>query len=344
MEVALEPQSLRLSLSTGEDLWWPYNRIRIQASSFSKGITRIETLGDFPEILEISNPDFPKALQEKIPKDQWNRSRRRPKNLLPTMIVAAALLAGAVYSFSHWGIPRVSDWAARRVSVEWELKLGETLLLNVAPESRRCNSAAVQEAMAQALDRLTKAGAALPYDIELVFLKSPLVNAVALPGGKIIVFQGLLKELEDGDELGAVLSHEIQHIEQKHSLQSVFRALSFGVIIGVFSSESTQMQELLQAAVSLGIMGFSRKDEKEADLGAMETLGRAGIDPWSMVRLLKILDNSVPEGSTSLQYFSTHPPSKNRIADMSLLAAQNTLESRPLFTDSQWRKIKKLCQ
>jgi len=138
------------------------------------------------------------------------------------------------------------------------------------------------------------------------------VNACAIPGGHIYVNQGLLDcpGLSD-DELAFVLAHEITHIEKKHGLKQMRKALPLSLAVGEIDSESAK--EIASIVLNIYRAGRSRKDEEEADIKGFELLVKAGYDPsagLSFMRRLETLSKDNPDPFELL--FATHPPTHDR--------------------------------
>lgn len=154
-------------------------------------------------------------------------------------------------------------------------------------------------------------------DYQFTVVNSGEANAWALPGGKIAITRGLLRNLESEAELAAVLSHEIVHAAGRHWANSkkTSRLLS-GLVTGL----SFFLPGAASFGASLGkdlyMAHYSRSDESEADLYGMKMMDAAGYDPVGMVRLQKhFLELSKTKTTSFARLFSTHPPTQSRIED-----------------------------
>lgn len=155
-------------------------------------------------------------------------------------------------------------------------------------------------------------------------LDSEEINAFAAPSGLILVSRGLLRCASSEDEVAAILAHEIAHVARRHGLQAIKKSrvttavTSVGLTLAEQQAPGTWGQ--LTAAFSDSIAditstlvnsGYSRAFEREADLGALETLRRAGYDPWALVRMLEVMDRRLQPGGRD--FAKTHPDPKVRI-------------------------------
>ncbi len=135
-----------------------------------------------------------------------------------------------------------------------------------------CDDAAGKAAAAALLARLTPTGA-FPEPVSLRIVDRPVVNAVALPGGQVVLFRKLVEEAESADELAGVLAHELAHIEAKHPAKLMVRLFGLSLIVRAFGGGAAGMAD------EMLLLGSSRAAEAEADAGAVRILQRAGISP-----------------------------------------------------------------
>jgi predicted Zn-dependent protease len=145
------------------------------------------------------------------------------------------------------------------------------------------------------------------------------MNAYAMPGGKIMVYSGLVTRLNLSDaELAAVLGHEISHALREHTRERVSRAyeqeialLGVAVVTGAGPGALDLANEVASVTFQLP---HSREQESEADVMGLELMARAGYDPNAAVSVWRKM--LAAEKSTPPQFLSTHPSSSNRIAEL----------------------------
>ena len=158
---------------------------------------------------------------------------------------------------------------------------------------------------------------------ELAIVDNPTINAFVLPGGKIVVFSGILTVAQNQHQLAAVMGHEVAHVTAGHPKERINRqeAASFGadtlalILGGGYSQQTRAAQSSLSTLATLGILNpFSRGQESEADIIGLEYMAKAGFDPRESVELWKTMneknETSIPE------YMSTHPSGETRIDDL----------------------------
>lgn len=141
-------------------------------------------------------------------------------------------------------------------------------------------------------------------------LNSPEVNALALPGGFIYIFKGLVDLMPSDDELAGVIGHEIGHVVKRHTVQLIEKNLLLNVAsLAIFRDKGLIEQSL---AINAIMAGYSRDDERQADhLGFLHSY-KAGYNPYSMT--MGLMKLSSLDQHYQYDLFSDHPESKERIA------------------------------
>ncbi|MEM1423498.1 MAG: M48 family metalloprotease, partial [Planctomycetota bacterium] len=156
---------------------------------------------------------------------------------------------------------------------------------------------------------------------EFVLLDSEVINAFALPGGKVFVSRGLMERMTNESQLAAVLGHEVAHVTAEHADQQVSRQMIIsGIAIGATVAAGTQDSEYWQYAVPAIVGGaglfnlkFGRDEESEADTLGMRYMTRAGYNPRGMLELMEILRDASGGGGGQLEILATHPLPDTRI-------------------------------
>jgi predicted Zn-dependent protease len=170
----------------------------------------------------------------------------------------------------------------------------------------------------------------LPYSVTL--FHTNLVNAFALPGGKVAVFEGLYsgedRLVEGEDEMAAVIAHEVAHVTCRHSTEEMTRSLPVELVLGgaaIFAEldENEDLEAILGGAFVLyeGVIStkYSRADEEEADAVGLDYMARAGYDPSAAVRLWRRAHDKEGSEPKWINYLSTHPRNKDRARNLEKL-------------------------
>ncbi len=207
---------------------------------------------------------------------------------------------------------------AARVPAQWGEKIGGEVITNLRSENLLLddtNDCAQLDSLAAPLIQV------LPADsrsLQFYVAKNPLPNAFALPGGAVVVNQGLLQLTGDPDEILGVLAHELAHQTRRHVIRRAIAAAGPLVIFGVFLHSSSGAGNLL--ALGSGLMAFqefSRDYETEADDTGWDYLVAANIDPRGMIHVfqkLEAVEGKLGMKSVEPQALRSHPDTAKRIA------------------------------
>lgn len=159
--------------------------------------------------------------------------------------------------------------------------------------------------------------ARMPWRFQI--LKSQLPNAFALPGGYIFITSGLLRLLDTEEQVAAALAHEVGHVNARHVVDNLQRALGTQLILRAVSRAAGDRAEaavpITRIVLKMTNLGFTREQELEADRLGIIYLVRSGRNPWAMVETLEklgILEESKKPGIAEL--FRTHPHSARRVS------------------------------
>lgn len=140
------------------------------------------------------------------------------------------------------------------------------------------------------------------------------VNAFAAPGGYIYVTKGLMDAVESDDELAGVIAHELGHIDKKHSVKAAEKkGIMMLLVAGLgLNKKSEKYAKYAAIASYFADLKFSRKDEYEADSCAVKYTAAAGYNPAGIVDFFHRIDTG-SKSAKFTKYFSTHPPTPDRI-------------------------------
>ena len=275
--------------------------------------------------------DVPADIAARLPAKQkyggWiDRLGIGPAALTFTIISAAVV---AVIMFTP-------QWLAPLIPSSFERHLGDALVGDFG--GRFCGG----DKGSAALKKLASSLDSDISDLQVEVANIDMLNAVALPGGKIIIFQGLLDQARSPDEVAGVLAHEMGHVRKRHVMQSLLRQMGLSLVLGGLDGNA--------GSIVNGALGatYTRAAETEADGYSMTALARANISPVataSFFERLSKMDGSA-EGNDQMQavtgYLSSHPLSSSRKK-----AFENSLvkgkDYKPVLTPAEWTELKTMC-
>lgn len=173
------------------------------------------------------------------------------------------------------------------------------------------------------------------YPITVSLVKSESANAMAIPGGRMIVLSGLLKKVKSENGLMFILAHELAHYKNRDHLRGMGRGIVLTALAAFFTGSGSDLTQVLTPAVNLGTARYSQDRESLADGKALSALNCfyghiGGADEFFTA--MADLDESTIKRVT--HYVATHPEAQQRINDLHKLAAQmryTTGPVRPLF-------------
>jgi predicted Zn-dependent protease len=170
-------------------------------------------------------------------------------------------------------------------------------------------------------------------------VESETVNAFALPGGPIVVFTGLLREAESPDQLAGVLAHEMAHVTRRHGLTRI--AQSLGVVAAVqllFGDVSGVMAVAVEVLHEGAVNSYSREQEHEADMDAVQRMRAAGLDAGALADFFELLAKKEGQLPSVLRWLGTHPDLAQRVRDVRA-ARGAAVEHEPLNID--WPEVQR---
>jgi Zn-dependent protease with chaperone function len=189
---------------------------------------------------------------------------------------------------------------AEHMPMSWERKLGAAFDFPI--EASKCDNPAAQRALNHIVDRLDPTARKDGFTVELVDLSE--ANAAALPGGRMIVLNGLFDDIDDPDAIAGIVAHEIAHVRRRHVPAAMVRQLGLGTVATLMGGGAVASN-----ASGLLSLKYSRTAEAEADSDAIAMLARAGIDPRPTARAFdefRKAEGSLPE------WLGSHPASAGR--------------------------------
>jgi beta-barrel assembly-enhancing protease len=328
-EIEVEIDGLRIHLKGDLQVWWPYAEVRLIRNAADPGEIRLEKGGPLPEILVVPQTMFFDALRQIF--SEIPPPFREPgiRSLRPILAVVAALGAvGIILSLYIWGIPFLSTWAASRIPISWEEKLGRTIGDSLAPADVRCDNVSCEPILREVMEILSAALPERAYKFRVIVVDEPEVNAFAVPGGTIVLYRGLIERIQSTEELAGVLAHEMQHILHRHATRIILENASFGMLFSLILGDTNSAAGVgREGAVALATLHYSRQYEEQSDREGIKLILAAGIDPKGMISFFEEIQKEDRKRVAVPAYFSTHPDLGGRISRLQAIARENPLKN-----------------
>lgn len=195
--------------------------------------------------------------------------------------------------------------------------------------------AKISQAVEQYLKDDNKSKRVKNFSWEFNLVEENTVNAWCMPGGKVVVYTGILPVTQDETSLAVVLGHEIAHAIARHGNERMSQQLAIqggGLTLSVLMSQQPQLtQNIFNQAYgvgsTLGSLAYSRKHESEADKMGLVFMALAGYNPDVAVEFWKRMASS--GGAKPPELLSTHPSDETRIKDIEEFLPQARIYYRP---------------
>jgi len=295
-----------------------------------------------------------------------------------TLILGSALTGIAVASlaFLFVGLPLLSRPLAHTVPLDVERRMGEQTNQMVTWFTDECEAGEEARAALDSLGSRLYAVSGSPFEFRLRIVDAGFPNAFALPGGRILVTDELIDEMESPDELAGVLAHEAAHVAQRHVMAAQLREMGFGVLLELLiGGGSGAGQEIARTGATLESLRHTRGAESEADDYALQYLVAADMNPHGLAdffeRMQTVLegeaeaeaedagadadlpaeDASEPSAETGdarndrwlSSVLRTHPDTRARAERARAAAEQIGWSGEPALNETEWAALQAVC-
>lgn len=268
--------------------------------------------------------------------DEHHLGRRGVAKIVGWSLAAAASIVLVVL----FGVPLAADRLAPLVPQSFERRVGDVAeqQVKLVFGEQACNNPTGQAAFDKLVTALRNA-AGLDTSVQSAVLSSAIPNALALPGGKIFVFDGLLAKANNADEVAGVIAHELGHLAHRDNMKGLIYNGGTSFLIGLLFGDITGSSAMIFASRTLITSSYSREAETAADTFSIAVMQKLGRPPKAMGELM--LRVTGKEGGKGLSIISTHPLTEDRLARMS--REDQTARGAPLLTDAEWQALKSIC-
>lgn len=250
-----------------------------------------------------------------------------------------AALALAVYLVMQFAPQKL----ASALPESWRQRLGAQIEASLTDGARTCLTPGGQSAIAAMAARLAEANPDLP-PVTIQVYDIPIMNAFAMPGGRIVITRELIEQAGTPEEVAGVLAHELGHVIHRHPEAQIIRAMGLQVVIGIATGGGDTLSSFAGLAA---ILRYSRGAEAEADEFALKTMAAARVDPLGLKRFFELVLKQEGEASTGAigkiaSAFSTHPGTEERIKSIQPLPPGQP--PREIMDSAKWQALKNICQ
>lgn len=342
LSARLDGFQLTVTLPEGRTLAVPLSQVQLSAGGFNNTVWRFEwrdaqgrwaaMLDDLAtqQTLFAQPPAGLSAALIALGKNQ--RGTRIKQGLGFGAIVLWSLLPLLLIALLLWNASALTRWVAGHIPVSVESKIGEAVWQAQKVQLRLVQNTVANQAVEFIGAKLTEGSG---YKYRWFVARDNSINAFAIPGGTVVIHTALIEAAKTPEELAGVLAHEVQHVEQRHSLRAMTQSLgtvaALGLLLGDVSGPA-------QIAASLSQLSYSRDVEREADQQGLLALKAAGIAPEGMLNMFETLSKNA-EGLQPPALLSSHPAGAERLKSLRIQLAQlGSWQSAPMALD--WNAVR----
>lgn len=347
--VEATPQTLRIRTADGTLIAeWPYGEL--EAHSAPVDVLRLGRVGG-PALarLEIRDPALAAEIDARA--DTLDRSGASERRMRKRVVVWSLAGTVSLVLVAVFGVPALSERIAPLIplSVEHRLGLAMDKQVRAMLDNRKsdkpfeCGTADAEKPGRAAFDKLIgrlQAAAALPIPLNAVVVRRREANAIALPGGHIYVFEGLVRRSRSPDELASVIAHEIGHVAHRDGTRSLLQSAGLSFLFGMLLGDFTGGGVVVIAARTVVQSAYSREVEAAADLYGVRLVARMGGDARAFAAILDRISGAIEPGVNILR---DHPQTKDRIAAVVANAAAVGPSPQPLLAPPEWAALGHIC-
>jgi Zn-dependent protease with chaperone function len=328
---------------------WPYAELRAQSAP--DDVMRLRRAGG-PELARLEIRDPALIADIGVRADSLDRSGTVERRLRKRVVVWMLAAAVSLVLVAVFGLPLLSDRIAPLIPLSVEHRLGQTIDAQVramldsksSGKPFECGSTDANRPSRTALDTLVgrlENAAALPIPLKASVVRRREANAVALPGGHIYVFEGLVSQSRSADELASVIAHEIGHVAHRDGTRSLLEAAGLSFLFGMLLGDFTGGGLVVIAAKTVVQSAYSREVESAADLYGVRLMAGAGGDPRALATILDRIAGKIEPGS---QILADHPQTQKRVAAINAAADKLAVAAGPLLKPAEWTVLKGICE
>jgi len=345
--VALTPSGLQISDRDGRARTeWPYDEIEGLAAPDS--VLRLGRRGSAVlERLEIRDPALAAQIDTcAVHVDRAGSLQGRQR----MRVVGWSVAATASLLFVAWfGVPAIAERLTPLLPAAIEGKLGEAVDMQIrgmllTPKDGTkldCGVSPSEAAGRAALDKIVRrleGAAGLPHPLRIDVVRRDPANAIALPGGHVYVFSGLIAKADNADEVAGVVAHEIGHVANRDGTKALLQGAGLSILFGMLLGDFVGGGAVVYGARTLLQSSYSRETETAADAYGANLMNKAGGNTHAMATILDKIGGATEPG---MKILLDHPETRARVAAIRKLAGNQPPSA---FLDaSEWAALRQIC-
>jgi Zn-dependent protease with chaperone function len=247
----------------------------------------------------------------------------------------------SIVGLAMYGIPYAAERLAPLVPYALEKRMGDAAdgQIRAVLGGQICTNAEGQAAFTAMVEKIKEAGE-LDTPLDAHVLSSDTANAMALPGGRVYLLNGLLQKANSPDEVAAIIAHELGHVKHRDNVRRVIQTGGTSFLFGLLFGDVTGAGAVIFVSRQMLDASHSREAEGGADGFAIDVMHKLGRSPQPMGEFLLRITGE--QRKSPLSIFASHPLSEDRLETMKKANRPNT--GPAILSDAQWRALKDICK
>ncbi|MFN0192116.1 MAG: M48 family metallopeptidase [Aestuariivirga sp.] len=336
--VSLDGTSLLIT-GSGVRKSWPLRRVSAVAAHVPGHPLRLKRSGWDGSRLTLHDPFFVNHLLRQSP-----HLRKPVHNRWTQAALWVGGVAAAITVIAHLTLNFAPQRLAYLLPEKFRDDLGQRVEASLVEGARQCESPAGLKALEALATALRQNAEDIP-DFTVRVYDIGIMNAFAVPGGRIIMTRELLQRAARPSEVAGVLAHELGHVYHRHSEAQLVRLVGLQILISALTGTSGG-DGVTSAASLAAILRLSRDAERQADEFANQGLNQTSIGTAGLKAFFKTVQSEEGESTGAFwkrfgDMMSTHPVTQDRID--SLTALPEGKEAQAILTDKEWSDLRKIC-
>lgn len=334
--LSLEDECIKIHfLDSSEFLIWPLKDCRFENFNSNKKITI--SYGSFPkQQIQLSAEEYAdiyKALNNKHNPLFQLYQKLTEKTNWKIITAGLAIILGISWFYIRFLSPWVGERAVVLIPKEAEIEIGKRSLSNIISFTETHSNKT--KLLNEFYERCCFSS---EYPVQLHYINSDQVNAFAAPGGQIVVFDGIIDQMDCYDELAGLMAHELAHVNRRHGMKNLARSISAYLILSALTGDVAGISGIfMEQEANFQSLANSREDELEADSDGLKYLENNEIGSQGMLALMKTIQNyqnnlldslSLPKTLVDIDFLSTHPATEKRV-----YLLQESLDAKPYYSN-----------
>jgi len=345
--VHFSDNELVIVCTDGLEIRWQLSNLRYVDPPIDGQPARLRNLYEHPDRLTLADDFDLAALKSRCPDlakghTGWSRNWRRIVLWSGAAVFSVIFMIGVA-------IPMIAHEIALNLPKTLEMRLGaqaKEQIITALSIRQPTSSNKSMVCKGGGLDDLDQLISTLynEWDVDqkinVEVINLDIENAFALPGGNILVFDGLLRNLKHPNELAGILAHETAHIHYRHPTEIFLKEIGTFALLGLVFGDVTGASVMAGLGKILIGTAYSREAERTSDEFGVAVMNEADFDARPLAEFLLRLDAKLGDLENIFSFVLTHPGSKSRAT----WVMKHSTGTQPALSADAWRKVRNICQ